>query len=434
MDVYRLPPGLRLPRWRAGTQAGEWVVWHEGTGETLRLSAAAVQLLDRLAAGPCRRPQLRAALRDALNDPPADELLDLALDEFIEPLVKHELIEPCADGDDGRVVAPAPIPRASSTDPPPPPAAAVPPLDTAGPRVGGLTAHELARRLRTGLALRSGPFVFRIQSRLGSVAENLHRLYADHPLAEEDFADFHVCVRALTGLRRLVRPQAQFELDGQRPFKPLPLDQAHALLEWGMNWCIANHAHHYLILHAAVLARNGHALLLPGEPGAGKSTLTAALMLDGWRLLSDELTLIDRHDGLVYGLARPVSLKNASIAVIRAHAPQAVFGTVARDTHKGTVAHLKPTADSVARVHEPARPAWIVFPRWRPDTPARLTPHDPGAAFLHLASHAFNYAALGRLGFELTARLMASCSCWEFAYSELSEALAVFRDLAEGRP
>jgi ABC-type thiamine transport system ATPase subunit len=84
-----------------------------------------------------------------------------------------------------------------------------------------------------------------------------------------------------------------------------------------LNWCVAGHAHHYLMLHAAVLEKNGRAVVLPGDPGAGKSTLTAALMLDGWRLLSDEITLINRRRWTARtGLARPVSLKNASINII----------------------------------------------------------------------------------------------------------------------
>ena len=90
-----------------------------------------------------------------------------------------------------------------------------------------------------------------------------------------------------------------------------------------MNWCIAGHAHHYLMLHAAVLEKNGQAVILPGDPGAGKSTLTALLALSGWRLLSDEITLIDRDDGLIVPLARPVSLKNASIDVVRAFSSDA---------------------------------------------------------------------------------------------------------------
>lgn len=296
-------------------------------------------------------------------------------------------------------------------------------------RLNQLAPNEVERSLRTGLTLAIGPFTFRIKSHLPIVAANLHRLYADFPLADTPFADFHVRLDRVAGLRRWFKPQVQFWLDAIQPFRPLPVQQAFAMLEWGMNWCIASHAHHYLILHAAALERDGRALILPGEPGVGKSTLTAALMLDGWRLLSDELTLIDRDDGLLRGLARPVSLKNASIDVIRAHAAEAVFGDVARDTHKGTVSHLRPSADSIARIREPARPAWIVFPRWKAHTAVRLKPHPKAAAFLHLASHAYNYSLLGELGFRLTAALMDACQCWDFEYAHLPDALHCLRQL-----
>jgi HprK-related kinase A len=195
---------------------------------------------------------------------------------------------------------------------------------------------------------------------------------------------------ARQGPRRWLYPQVNFHHDGQAPFKPLPADQAFALLEWGMNWCIATRAHHYLLLHAAVLERHGKAVILPGEPGAGKSTLTAALMLSGWRLLSDEMTMVDRDDGLIVPLARPVSLKNRSIEIIRAFDREAVFGDVAHDTHKGTVSHLRPSADSVQRMGEKARAAHIVFPRWEAGARPTCAPrqgrrlHARGVARLQL--------------------------------------------------
>lgn len=298
-------------------------------------------------------------------------------------------------------------------------------------RLKDLAPRELEGRLRSGLQIGTGPFTFHIASRLPDIARGLARLYAEFPLVEGPYADFHVRIDAMHGLRRFLSPQAQFWMDGHTPFMPLPRDQAFAMLEWGMNWCIAGHAHHYLMLHAAVLERNGRALIMPGDPGAGKSTLTAALMLDGWRLLSDEITLIDRDDGLLHGLARPVSLKNASIDIIQAHAPDAVLGDVARDTHKGTVGHLRPTAPSVERIGIPARPAWIVFPRWKSQAETRLSPHSKSAAFLHLASHAFNYSLLGPLGFRLVADLMDACECWDFEYSQLPDAIRLFRELSE---
>jgi HprK-related kinase A len=297
-------------------------------------------------------------------------------------------------------------------------------------RLSDLSPGELHSRLCGGLQLGTGPFTFRITSRLPDIARNLALLYGEFPLMEKPFADFHVRIDVPNVIRRMYRPQVQFWMDGALPFKPLPRNQAFAMLEWGMNWCIAGHAHHYLMLHAAVLERDGYAVIMPGDPGAGKSTLTAALMLDGWRLLSDEITLINRSDGLLYGLARPVSLKNASINIISAHDPEAVFGDVARDTHKGTVAHLRPTDISLAHIRIPATPRWVVFPRWQANAQTSLTPHSKAAAFLHLASHAFNYSLLGPLGFQMVGGVMDICDCWDFKYSRLPDALATFRQLA----
>jgi hypothetical protein len=255
-------------------------------------------------------------------------------------------------------------------------------------------------------------------------------LYADFPVEDDaGFRDFHVRVVAASGPRRWWRPQVHFESDGRRPFKPLAAAHAFAFLEWGMNWCIAAGAHRDLLLHAAVLERGSRAVILPGDPGAGKSTLTAALMLRGWRLLSDELTIVGRDDGLVMPLARPVSLKETSIDVIRAFEPLATLGEVAEDTHKGRVSHLRPTPESVSRMGERARAAHIVFPRWRAGTDTYLRPRGKAESFMRLAGHAFNYSLLGRLGFELNANLIDGCDCWDFEYSQLDDAIRTFEGL-----
>jgi len=87
--------------------------------------------------------------------------------------------------------------------------------------------------------------------------------------------------------------------------------------------------------------RGAGAVIMPGVPGAGKSTLCAAFGLSGWRTLSDEHALIPPVSRQVVPLCRPVSLKNESIGVIRSFSSQAVFGPPSRDTHKGTVQHMK---------------------------------------------------------------------------------------------
>lgn len=298
-------------------------------------------------------------------------------------------------------------------------------------KLAELDRAALRDRLHNGLILETGPFRTRIVSHAPEVIAGLALLYGDFPIHADGFCDFHVQVDRVNGPRRYFRPQIIFKFDGKAPFRPLPADHAFASLEWGLNWCIAGHAHYYLMLHAAVLEKNGRAVILPGDPGAGKSTLTAALTLSGFRLLSDELTLIDRDDGLLVPLARPISLKNASIDIIREFSAAAVMGDAAYDTHKGTVAHLKPSAESVQRCAEKAKPAHIVFPRWKAGAPVRLTRHSKADAFMHAARHSFNYELLGSLGYDLNAGMIESSECHDFEYSSLSDAMRVFEELMQ---
>jgi HprK-related kinase A len=183
-----------------------------------------------------------------------------------------------------------------------------------------------------------------------------------------------------------------------------------------------------------VVEKEGRAVILPAPPGSGKSTLCAALVARGWRLLSDELTLVRLDDGQVDPVPRPVSLKNGSIDVIRAWAPQALLSPPVTDTVKGTVAHMRAPYESVARALEPATPAWIVFPTWRAGAAAELVPVPRARAHLRLAENAFNYSLLGAAGFTAAARLADHARSFDFSYGTLDDAMAVFERLLAGQP
>ncbi len=300
-------------------------------------------------------------------------------------------------------------------------------------KLASLTHEELVLRLsREGLRLRTGPLVFCIRSQVADVARGLAALYGDHPVVgPEEFADFHISVDRVSGLRRWLRPQLAFRVDGEDSFAPLPGGQGLPMLEWGMNWCVSGACHQYLILHAAVLERNGRALVMPAPSGSGKSTLCAALLFRGWRLLSDELALIDLQTGQLIPLPRAVSLKNASIEVMRQFAgPALQFASIVHDTSKGVVGHFKPPLEAVQRADEPAQPGWVIFPRYVADAPAVLAPLSPGQCLMRLIENAFNYNVHQRAGFAALADLVAGSSCHEFSYSSLDEAVALFERLA----
>lgn len=278
--------------------------------------------------------------------------------------------------------------------------------------------------------VKTGPFFSRLTTSIPSVVDSLELLYPGMILEDDDeFYDFHIGLTTPRTLRRWVRPQVRFFFDGKPPFKPLPLNQAFPMFEWGLNWCITQHSHQFLIIHAAVAEKNDRALILPGQPGAGKSTLCAALVHRGWRLLSDELTLISLKSGLITPLARPVCLKNESINVIKTFAPEAVFGQIVHDTVKGSVTHVKAPAESIEKVEIEARPALVVFPLYKAKANLQLNSKKKGQTFIELAKLSFNYNLLGPTSFEALNKLIDGCACFDLSYSNLDDAVPVMDNL-----
>ena len=301
-------------------------------------------------------------------------------------------------------------------------------------KLSELSSTELSRSLRRGeLLLRLGPFVARLKSDVESLIGDIILIYADFEVfPTEAFADFHVEIAREVGLRRWFKPQVRFFFDGRPSFVPLPVAQACAMLEWGLNWCVAAHSHQYLIIHAAVIEKNGKAAVLPAPPGAGKSTLCAGLINRDWRLLSDELALYDMRSNLLYGMCRPVNLKNASVDVIKQFAPDVVLTKPVPDTTKGTVALMRPPAESVRRVLEPAYPTWIVLPKYSAGSVPLLERNSQAHTFMLIAEQSFNYDIHGAQGFEAIGRLIDQSQCYQLTYSCLDDAERVFDDLLAG--
>jgi HprK-related kinase A len=241
--------------------------------------------------------------------------------------------------------------------------------------------------------------------------------------------DVSVEVRRVDGVRGFVRPQCEMLCDGIRQLEPFPLDTSLPLLEWGTNYALATRLFCYLLLHAGVVERNGRAIVMPALPGSGKSTLTAALTLRGFRLLSDEFGVVRLNDSRLLPMLRPLALKNESIDVIQRFDPTAVIGPRYPKTHKGTVAHLAPLAQHVDARHEAASPGLVVFPRFDPSTRLELEPVKKTRAFARLAVNSFNYQAMGPDGFDALARLVHESSCWQLRYSDLDSAMSALGDL-----
>ena len=306
------------------------------------------------------------------------------------------------------------------------PATSAIPASNAGRSLAQTDSAVFSRAIAgRGVWIDAGVVTLHAQSDSKLLSSQLQAAYAHFPFIDRaDWADVHVQISRSGGPRRWIRPQITLSCDGQQPFEPFPADTPLPLFEWGCNWMIGHRLNDLLLLHAGALERDGLVLLLPALPGSGKSTLTAALSLRGWRLLSDEFGAFDPDSGTFRAVLKPVALKNKSIEVIRQFAPDAVLGPEFPNTRKGRVAHLVAQPEAVARRHQDARPGAVILPKWEAGSPTRWEPLAENVLFAALAFNAFNYAVLGAVGFKAVVQLVRQCPAWQLIYSDLDDALA----------
>lgn len=300
--------------------------------------------------------------------------------------------------------------------------------------IGALSHPEFeALLLGAGLGVRLGPFAFKVRTNVRSIYDPLYRLYRDYPLLNSGSVfSGHVRLAARRPWSVFDKGTVRFSVDGRVPHEDLPVEHALPALEWGLNLVIALRTHSLLMLHSGAVERHGRVMLFPAWPGAGKTTLCAALVHRGWRLFSDEFGLIAPQDVAAIPLPRPMPLKNESIDVIRRFAPEAELGPTVLNTRKGNVAHVKAPLHSVREAHVLAPVGWIVFPRWTPGAPLALESMPKSEAFFTLATNAFNYEVLGEVAFKSIHRLINETPCYSLVYSDLAQAVLQLNELAAG--
>ncbi len=282
--------------------------------------------------------------------------------------------------------------------------------------------------MRYSTRIAVGPVQFRIGSDWRAPIAALETLYAGYPQDSLRPADATVRLFAARPWRRWLRPSVHIGGDFVVPDAlPLPLSMGLLAAEMGMNLQVALGWRRHLLLHASAVAREGRSILMSGVSGSGKSTLAALLGEGSWRLMGDEFTLIDPGSGDAFAFPRAVSLKNEAIGEVAARVDAARLGPLLAGTPKGDIRHLVPRSEAVAEMHEPARPALLLFPRFGGG--AAIERLGEGEAFVRLTEASTNYTALGEAGFEAMMRLVRAVPAFAIAYPDSAAGLALVEQL-----
>jgi hypothetical protein len=165
-----------------------------------------------------------------------------------------------------------------------------------------------------------------------------------------------------------------------------------------------------LSVHAAGFAADGRSVLLPGTTGAGKSTLTIALLRGGLHLLGDDMTFIE-YTGTLESLAFPenIDVTDATLSFF-----DELHTLADRSKRTGAPKHeLRPSDYFESHIVWRSQPAAIVFPQVSKDYESRIVPIDSDTAFLELAPNVLlTESSSTRMHFDILAQLVRSTPCY----------------------
>lgn len=182
-------------------------------------------------------------------------------------------------------------------------------------------------------------------------------------------------------------------------------------LSWDVNRSAAEASSRYLLLHAAAVEHGGTGILLPGASGAGKSTTAAALVMDGFRYLTDELVALRGPEMLPFPKAVTLDRRSAT-----------ALGLSAGSAEDRETLHLPADELGPAPMASPCAPRLVVFPLIDPSQPTSIDRLDGADAMLALSTNCVNLAEHGGGGVRRLAEVVEACRCYQLTVSDWGEA------------
>ena len=209
--------------------------------------------------------------------------------------------------------------------------------------------------------------------------------------------------------------------------------------EWGVldsdPWSLANELRNAMFtkaleasadtiaIHAAALARGETGLLLCGPSGTGKSSLTLALLDQGWTYLSDDFAPISVESDRILPVPKPLHVKNPVLwegLLKRWEQPSWVPAP--------TLSCLIPA--TVWRVtEEPVEAKLIAFPRYDPLTVPSAKPMTAAEATARCSANLHGLSSLDRRALGIVSRVGAKARSAALVYASSAEAVEMIEHL-----
>jgi hypothetical protein len=185
-----------------------------------------------------------------------------------------------------------------------------------------------------------------------------------------------------------------------------------------------------LALHAGGIARQGRAMLLVGESRSGKTTLTAAMLGEGWDYLSDDMILMERDSLDAKAVPCSLGIKPGGWELLASRFPGCKSPRQHLRADGQVVGYFSPPLPQRGFVL-PRTVQWIVFPYLSPAAPGNVRALGPLEGLQRLMSHCCGIpSALRPEDIHRLIEWGAGVDWFELTVADLDTAVARLKEIA----
>jgi HprK-related kinase A len=283
-------------------------------------------------------------------------------------------------------------------------------------RAPGLKVQSRTLRRRH---YRIGPVPIGLRSDVPEVEREFNELYHPYEVAVPARDELQIDVESRWSWRWMRRYSGIFA-DGRSVNAAYSHLSILPQIEWAINGMIVRHLPGYLQFHASVMSLNGMGAIFAGDPGHGKSTLAAALLMRGWSYLSDEFALIDPNTKQLVAYPKALCIKAGSFDVLHRLGLPINPRKVHFKGNKGWVSQVNPLAVRENAVSDPCPLGMVVFPEYRADGEPELVPLSRAQTVFQMSHYMFNFSKYRSQGMEVLADVVRNARCFRLYSNDLN--------------
>jgi hypothetical protein len=209
-------------------------------------------------------------------------------------------------------------------------------------------------------------------------------------------------------------------VDGSIVYSSLSLEQTLQRLMQDSITCLNRDCAIGPVFHAAALEKTGRGLILCGQSGSGKSSLTAWLLASGLHYLSDEVITYDLREHKIRGLSRSLVLKRGSAFIWQRwleKTQQKGFRSFADGS-----AWIDPCLLHADGVCSQTTPQILIFPHYASQASFHIQKLTAAEALFRLLQNLVNARNLPKNGMEEAANLARRVPAYSLEYSDIESA------------